>query len=206
MQRDVEIIVDLRAFALRDHIGGDGVGHREQQQRLVDHVRPKVAQHPAARLWNLAPALLDIGPEAVPMRLEQQDFAKLRKHLSNRQEIAVPPPVVEHAEHAVLPPCQSDQRIRFVERDGERLVDDDMFARVQSRRGNVEVRRVGRRHHHQIGALEQLVESADALGRIARRQHRREIHPLASTDQRRVEGRTGETVAGEADADHGAPH
>src|SRR4051794_12324069 len=87
VQRHVEIVVDLCTLTLGDHICGYAFGHPEQHEGLVDHVRAEIVQYAAARLRNLAPPLLDLRTEAVPMRLEQRDLAKRRQHLLHGQEI-----------------------------------------------------------------------------------------------------------------------
>ena len=87
------------------------------------------------------------------MRFEQHHFAELREHFAHRQEIAVPPPVVERGEHALALPSHRDQCVRFAEGNRERLVHDDMLARVQRRRRDFEMGCVRSRDHHQVGAL-----------------------------------------------------
>src|SRR3954469_20635412 len=76
VQRHVEIVVNLCTVTLGDHICGYGFGHSEQHERLVDHVRAEIVQYAAARLRNLAPALLDLGTKAIPVRFEKRHFAK----------------------------------------------------------------------------------------------------------------------------------
>jgi len=48
MKRDIEIIVDQRIGPLRLHIRRDRVRPAEQQQCLVDHVRPEVVEQSGA--------------------------------------------------------------------------------------------------------------------------------------------------------------
>ena len=102
------------------------------------------------------------------MRFEQQDLAEPRKDLAHRQEIAVPAAVVEDGEHALALRRQRDQLVGFVERDCERLVDDDMLAGFERAFANGKWLCVGRRDDDEVGAFDQFVERVDAIGRIAR--------------------------------------
>jgi len=153
MQRQVEIIVDLGARSLREHVGGNGIGQAERQQRLVHHVRAEVAQDAAAGPRLLAPAALDLGSEAVPVRFEQHHLAELRQQPLHRDEIAVPPTVVEDCERAPTLLRECNELVRLGDRNRERFIDDDVLARLERRGGNLEVRRVGGCDDHQVRLL-----------------------------------------------------
>ena len=204
MECHVEIVVDRGRRALNGDVGADGLGHAEQLQRLVDQVRAEVAEHAATGLRLLAPARLDLRPEAVPMRFEQHDLAKARQDVANGEVIRIPAPVVEHAEHALALLGQGDQLVRFLQRNSERLVDHDVPPRFERAFRDREVRAVGGRYDNEVRAIDQLVERPHARGRITRGKDRAQLHPLARADQRRMKHRPRQAIADKPDSDHRA--
>jgi hypothetical protein len=79
------------------------------------------------------------------MRFDAGDAAQgaLRQQRLERQEVAIPAPVVVHAEHQLLLVCQVDQGLRFKAGNGEGLVDHHVLACLQGCQRQAEMRFIG---------------------------------------------------------------
>ncbi|MNS72212.1 hypothetical protein D3C72_1056130 [compost metagenome] len=146
VQNDVHVVDGLRAITLQDDIGVQLFRLAEQLHGLVQHVRAQVVQQAATRRAGLAPALADLGAEAVEVRFDAGDAAQgaLCQQCFQGQEIAIPAPVVVHAEHQLAFFRQRDQALCFNAGNGEGLVDHHVLARLQGRLRQAEMRFVGR--------------------------------------------------------------
>ena len=115
MKDQVVIVVDLGCGALRGDIGDEGVGLAEQQQGLVDQMRPQIIEQAGALGRIVLPALPDRRPEAVPVHFAQRHFAEAPglHQLADGQEVAVPTAIVEGSEQALLLLGHRDQRVGF---------------------------------------------------------------------------------------------
>ena len=106
------------------------------------------------------------------MRFEQHDTAQrtLRDHLLHRCEIAGVAAILIHRNDALLLFGDLDQVLRFAERGGERLIDDDVTAGEQTPLRNRMMRCVRRRHDDQIDlARQQVIQLTHELDvRVAR--------------------------------------
>src|SRR5215475_8264277 len=71
------------------------------------------------------------------------------QHLLNREEIAVPPAILKHAQDAAYLAREFDESIGIRGGIREGLVDDHMLPCLQGARGNVVVRRVRSGDNHQ---------------------------------------------------------
>jgi len=201
VERDVEVIVGFRGRPLREYIGGDGLWHSEQLKGLIEKVRAEIVPDAAAGLLRLAPARLDCGSEAIPMRLVERNCARPRQDPLQGQEIGVPAPIVEDSKYSRLPLGQRDKRVGLRRRDRERLIDDHMFAGFERGLRYRKVSCVRRGDHDEVGRIEQCIERLDSVRRLARGLNHRKLHPPAGADQGRVKHRSGEPIANQADAD-----
>src|SRR5947199_9705980 len=55
MQDHIKCVVHLSSIAFNSDIGGDCLRSAEEQQRLIDQVRPQIKEYAAARPSSLAP-------------------------------------------------------------------------------------------------------------------------------------------------------
>jgi hypothetical protein len=133
-------------IAMRLHRRGDGLRRAEQHERLVDQMRAEVEQQTAAARRVFAPALTHERTEAVEMRFEVRDAAKLAAfhEVANGEEVAVPAAVVERREEAALLCGEIGERAGFGGGERDRLVDHHVLAGFQRASREVEVRVVGR--------------------------------------------------------------
>ena len=152
VQNDVHIVDGLRAIALQGDIGVQFFRLAEQLRGLVQHVRTQVVQQAATGCAGLAPALADFGAETVEMRFDAGDAPQrtLCQQRFQGQEVAIPAPVVIHAEHQLALLRQGDQGLCFNAGNGEGLVDHHVLARLQGRLRQAEMRLVGRGDDHQF--------------------------------------------------------
>jgi hypothetical protein len=168
-------------------------------------VRSEVGEQTRSGTAPLTPAIPDLGPEPVPIGFEQGDLAEFRQNLAQSQEIRRPAPVVEDGEHSVRFAGEGDQCIGFVERDGERLIDDDMVAAGEGFAREREVTVVRGGDDEEVAAIEQLLNGADPQRVLPRGEYGAELDPVAGTDQRFMEDGAGEAVADEASPYHRSP-
>jgi hypothetical protein len=193
----------------------------EQLHRLVDQVRPEVVRHPAAVAARRAGLPRRTGPRAEPLepRLEPPHLAQ-RAGLDqppDRQEVAVPPPVLERRQHRPGRLRSRDQRLGVGQVHGQRLVDDRCQPAAHDLERQRRVRRSGRRDDDEVdlalvGPGQQLLDRPhDRRVGMARRRRggplrvprddvRQRIGRVGG-HQRRVEDAAGQPVPDDGGAD-----
>ena len=159
--------------------------------------------------------MLHRGPVTVVARFEMHDLAQgsLRDQLPDGQKIAIPTAVVKHREKAPGILRQRGELIRFIDRDGERLVHHHVLAGKQGAAGQLEVRivRGGDRYQVHGGILEHGFGRRDhgRLGQIGlhlrglARHDGCERQARDTENQRRVQGLPGEPVSQQGDVHSG---
>ena len=210
----------LHPGTLDGQVGRDRLGQAEQHQRLVDQVRPEVVEDARPGDRHLLPAALGHGAEAVVAGHEAGHLADQAglQAAPDGEEVAVPAPVLEHAQQPALGRGQPDTS--FVGLGGgerERLVHHHVSPRPRRRpRPAGGARRWARAHHHQLDrrVRQQLLrrpttrtpgEVAPHLRRPA--SHRPRCRPQArlGLDQRRIERRPAQPVPDQPDPDGSRP-
>src|SRR5438067_5160496 len=123
-------VIGLRAGALRRKARLNAIGQTEQLQALIDEVWSEIVPEsgPCARL--LAPSGADVRPVAIEVRFEMHDLAEraARDEIFQREKVAVPTPVVKDGDDPARRVRQLHDVARLIERERERLVDDDVLA------------------------------------------------------------------------------
>ena len=104
LQDHVRPIVGLRAGTLRRQVADDAIGDAEQLQRLIDEVRAEIVPEAGADARPFPPPVANDRPVSIEMRFEVRDLTEdaARQKIRDREKVAVPPPVVEHGQHAAL--------------------------------------------------------------------------------------------------------
>ncbi len=209
----MEIIVRARGSALAGDVSSHSLGQPEQHERLVDEVRAQVVEQARSRRLGLAPALLDLGTEAIEMRLVVRDLAQasVLDETAHGEEVVVPATVLEHRQAPVDALGQRDQRLGLGGVQRERLVDHHMLAGLQrgARQGSMAL--VGRGDHHQLnGRIRNQILRIfvrQGLGKVAQNlvfapaADGRQAEAAGRGDQRGVEERAGRAVADETGGD-----
>ena len=118
------------------HLGGNRPRRAERVQRLIDQVRRQIEPQPRSGRAVLAPTVDHVRAIAIVRRLEMHhpsDRPLLDRGL-DPHVVAVPAPIVEHRQAAILRLGHRYHLACFGQRGGERLLDHDMLAGLQ--RGN----------------------------------------------------------------------
>ena len=153
-ERDEHVVddVDLRMPAIE--LGVDVAGRAEQHQRLIDEVDHQVEEQALAALAGAldGPARLRRRPPALVARLEAVDGAEraLAQQPLQRQDVGVPAAVLERDGEAAVAGGERLELARLGGGHRERLVDHDVAAGGERRRGDRRVRVVRRRHDDQV--------------------------------------------------------
>ena len=127
------IMIRLRSRPLPQDGGLHRCWRPEQNQHLVQQVRPKVIPEPGSGSWLFAPAIAHQRTEAVDVRFNKMDRPQsvISDQLAQCLKLCIPAPVVEHGKDALFFFRQCCQAAGFFGGDGERLVDHHVLAGVQ---------------------------------------------------------------------------
>ena len=213
----MEPVVCLRPRPHPGHLGGDRAGAAEQLQGLVDQMGSEIVPHPGTWDVMLPPAVADLRPEPVEVRLEVADRADgtLSKGRADGQEVAVEAAVLEgRHRHPRRRTCgQHRRRLRPVQ--GKGLLHQHRLARGDGLQGQRGVPGIGGGDHHQlhrrvgqqgVGRGHDPRTGAGGLGLPGTGgADRRQRQFAEGRDQRRVEGAARIAEADEADPDRRRP-
>jgi len=196
--QDLEAVVGPRALALREGIRLHPIGPAEQHEHMIDQVRAEVVHHARSGVRQIAPARRGLGSIAIPAHVIAVDLAQaiFRDELAQREEVGIPTPVVEHAQHATALASKLRERARLFGGHGHGFVDDDVLTRLErgARLAVVRLRRRGDDDEIDVVAAEQRIDIGQHIGLRKNRVHlvasagddRRDVEP-GETQERRVE-------------------
>ena len=165
-----------------------------------------------ARAGNFAPAVADVRAITIDSRFEQNDPSDEipAYRVLDREEIAVPAPVLEHREQDVALLRDSREMSRLLDGNGERLVHHDISPGAHRQLGERRVRFIGarnydevdirmRREHFRIGHDFDIGKDGRDICRPAGR-HRCDQVAVCRLEQRHVKGLRHEAEANQADS------
>ena len=217
-QRDECVVVDSGRRTTARDLRVNRVGPAEKYDRLIDEMGPEVVDNARRGAGGgvALPGAIGIAgrirlPALVP-GLERVELAELAgaEQRHDSAKVAVPAPIVErHHHHRGGRKRELSQLSHLVRGRRHRLVDHDRPGVPQHGLGNGDVGGVGRRHDHEIDAVDlvqQLVvarkdrDPGIAGDRLppafgVRGHHAGEIEAWLGGDERRVEHGSAEAVA-----------
>ncbi len=166
-QRDEDVVLHHRARAPHVKLRIHGPHRSQQLHGLIDEVAAEVEQQPAAvgGVGLLAPrALFDLRSPAVEAGLQPQHLPQppLADHPAQRQEVVIPAPVVKGRQDDARRRGLRRQALRLGARDRQRLVHDNVLARLQRRAREVGVEAVRRGHDHKVDGAHDICQASAA--------------------------------------------
>ena len=124
----------------------------EQLDGLIDKVRTEVEQYPAADTWvgKFSPAPLGHRPKTVEVRFEAVNSSDGFLGVENRQELRIPPPVLERENMFAGRLGGSADGIGIRGGSGQRFVDHGRQPMLKGGYGEGQVGQVCPGHHHEV--------------------------------------------------------